>query len=614
MGIVNQQIKNMRSHYFSREEGPIWKGSESINPSKNIIGMSLRKAELVLKYYFRNTLRVAVIVVVLLVLLWLLLRRMISKLQHSHKDFVLQQFCPHLKTSVYLSSLFVVIGISQIFYSNIPMVFLELAWIIMFVSITMLFWKELSVFARRIWLSFGVLFLWACVENLVLESSSPERWVMLFASLAGISLSIYMLNVYRKGNMHIEYFRFFTYLFLAQEGIAVLCNIFGVYTFGRAMAVGGYFNFVIGLMFFQGIILLREIIVLSFEYFRRSDKVTSVVNLNELKSNAEKFLPYVAWLGWGIIFAKNLNFYDLFVDAISVFFTTERKLGNLTFSFGSIAIFFIAIWVSTFIAKFVSFLLGGNTSQVSAIQKTRFGSSILVLKIVIISLGIMVAFAASGIPMDKITLIIGALGIGIGFGLQNIVSNLISGVILAFEKPIEIGDQIEVGGRLGKVKEIGIRSSKLATFDGAEVIIPNGDLLSQHVVNWTLSNNHRRVEIIVGVKYGSNLKDAQTLLQQALAANTMVDKHPEPLVLVHQFNNSSIDFRLLFWTDISQWVELKSDIMLTVDAAFRKAGIEIPFPQQDVYIKQMPDKKVEEIAERETTDEKLGIEDTKTSG
>ena len=215
---------------------------------------------------------------------------------------------------------------------------------------------------------------------------------------------------------------------------------------------------------------------------------------------------------------------------------------------------------------------------------------ILVSKLGIISLGILIAFAASGIPLDKITSIIGALGVGIGFGLQNVVNNLVSGVILAFEKPIEIGDQVEVGGRLGKVKEIGIRSSKLATFEGAEVIIPNGDLISQQVVNWTLSNNHRRVEIIVGVKYGSNLLDAKTILEKVILANDKVDKHPLPLVLVHQFNNSSIDFRLLFWTDIAQWVELKSEIMLGIDEAFRSAGIEIPFPQQDVYIKQMPDK------------------------
>jgi small-conductance mechanosensitive channel len=185
--------------------------------------------------------------------------------------------------------------------------------------------------------------------------------------------------------------------------------------------------------------------------------------------------------------------------------------------------------------------------------------------------------------MDKITIIIGALGVGIGFGLQTIVNNLVSGIILAFEKPIEIGDQIEVGGRLGKVKEIGIRSSKLATFEGAEVIIPNGDLLSQHVVNWTLSHNHRRVEIIVGVSYGSQLAQAKEVLEKILLENENVDKSPAPAVLVHQFNSSSIDFRLLFWTDIELWINSKSEIILAIDKAFKEQGIEIPFAQMVVH-------------------------------
>lgn len=588
--IIGQAIKLQRRNYFQREEPPIWRAREHHSTLSSIFSTSVGKAKLALKYYLRSTLNVSVLVLLTFLLLWFTVRMMIRRLLALQKDFLLDQFVPHVRRSVPLSALFIALSLSQLLYSNIPMVFLQLAWLLMWLASTYLFWKDLSAEWHRIWLGFGLLFLWACLENLVLESTVLERWIMLFASAAGILLAWYALWHYRRSAAKSPYFRFFAWLLVVQELIGVIGNVSGMYSFGRAMAVGGYFNFVLGIMFFNGINLVKEMIVLSYEYYRRNDRLTSVVNLYELKQNAERFLPWLAWIGWFIVFAKNLNFYEPLVDAISTFLSTERKLGNIEFSFGSVAIFFITIWVSTVLAQFVSFLLGGNKSQVSTIQKTRFGSSILVLKLGIISLGILVAFAASGIPMDKITIIIGALGVGIGFGLQNIVNNLVSGVILAFEKPIEIGDQIEVGGRLGKVKEIGIRSSKLATFEGAEVIIPNGDLLSQHVVNWTLSNNHRRVEIIVGVRYGSQLNIAKLLLEELLVANNKVDRNPAPLVLVHQFNQSSIDFRLLFWTDISQWVELKSEIHLAVDEAFKKAGIEIPFPQQDVYIKQMPDR------------------------
>lgn len=599
--VIEIQTRNIRRHFLRRDAQAIWKTDQnkSIN---NVFGTSFQKAKLVLKYYLKNALNVSAVSLIVFLLLWFVIRLMINRLQLAQKDFMLDNFAPHIKTSVLFSSLFVAVAIAQLLYSNIPMVFLQILWILMWVSVTVLFWPDLNIIWKQIWLAFGVLFLWAILENLLLGSNIVERWIMLLASILGILLCIHMLSVYKKGTDRIKYFYFFTSLFLIQESVAAIANIAGLYTLGRAMAVGGYFNFVLGIIFFYGITVVKELIVLSYEYYNRNDSLKSVVNLYEIKLNAEKILPIVAWSGWCIVFAKNLNFYDVVLTASKTFLNADRKLGNIDFSFGSVAIFFITIWISTLIAKLVTFLLGGNKSQVSTIQKTRFGSSILVLKLAIISLGLLIAFAASGIPLDKITIIIGALGVGIGFGLQTIVNNLVSGVILAFEKPIEIGDQIEVGGRLGKVKEIGIRSSKLATFDGAEVIIPNGDLLSQHVVNWTLSNNHRRVEIIVGVKYGSNLKEAQSILNDALMANELVDKHPTPLVLVHQFNNSSIDFRLLFWTDIGQWVEMKSDIMLAIDSAFRNAGIEIPFPQQDVYIKQMPaETKMETSVTREKT-------------
>ena len=160
----------------------------------------------------------------------------------------------------------------------------------------------------------------------------------------------------------------------------------------------------------------------------------------------------------------------------------------------------------------------------------------------------------SGIPMDRITIIIGALGVGIGFGLQNIVNNLVSGVILAFEKPVQVGDIIEVGNRTGTIKEIGIRASKIETGNGSELIIPNGDLISQHVINWTLSNNNRQVELIVGVAYGSDIARVETLLKNLIRGRDDIMQTPPPSVFLHNFSDSSVDFKILFWAaEISTW-------------------------------------------------------------
>jgi len=170
--------------------------------------------------------------------------------------------------------------------------------------------------------------------------------------------------------------------------------------------------------------------------------------------------------------------------------------------------------------------------------------------------------------------------------LQNIVNNLVSGLILAFEKPIQIGDIIEVDNRSGTIMEIGIRSSKIATSDGAEVIIPNGDLISHHVINWTLSNNNRRIELIIGVAYGSDIDRVKTMLTNLLNGRDEIMDNPAPLVFVHNLNENSVDFRLLFWAaDIGTWLSLKSNVLTDVYATFDKEGIEIPFPQRDLHLR-----------------------------
>ena len=159
-------------------------------------------------------------------------------------------------------------------------------------------------------------------------------------------------------------------------------------------------------------------------------------------------------------------------------------------------------------------------------------------------------------------------------------------MILAFEKPIQIGDVVEIGTRMGVVNEIGIRSSKISTYDGSTVIIPNGDLIAQHIVNWTHENTSRRIEVLVGVAYGSDVNTCQDLIEEVIEANKQAMQYPKPIILLERFGNSSVDFRILFWTgDIGNWIQTKSDVMAAIYKKFEEKGINIPFPQQDLHIR-----------------------------
>jgi len=199
-------------------------------------------------------------------------------------------------------------------------------------------------------------------------------------------------------------------------------------------------------------------------------------------------------------------------------------------------------------------------------------------------LGVVMAFGAAGIDLSKVTVLAGALGVGIGFGLQNVVNNFISGLILLYERPIQIGDTVEVGPLTGEVKRIGIRSSTLRTFQGAEVIVPNANLIQEQVVNWTLSDRQRRIDLPIGIAYGTDPQRMIDILLGAARSVPEVNEEPAPLALFRGFGDNALDFELRCWTGFENYLPIQSKIAIAVDSALGEAGIAIPFPQRDVRV------------------------------
>jgi len=200
----------------------------------------------------------------------------------------------------------------------------------------------------------------------------------------------------------------------------------------------------------------------------------------------------------------------------------------------------------------------------------------------IIGLGLLIAASIAGVDLTQITLILGALSVGIGFGLQNIVNNFVSGLILMFERPIQPGDTVEISGTVGTIRDIGMRATTFTTFEGADVVVPNGMLLSEKLINWTLSTQTRRFDLPVGVAYGSDPAMVAELLAKVTQATDGVLRHPAPTVLFIGFGASSLDFSVRGWASFDDHVFVRSRLALAIHAALKEAGIEIPFPQRDV--------------------------------
>ncbi len=204
--------------------------------------------------------------------------------------------------------------------------------------------------------------------------------------------------------------------------------------------------------------------------------------------------------------------------------------------------------------------------------------------------GFLAAVSALGIELQNLTILAGAFGIGIGFGLQTIVNNFVSGLILLFERPLKVGDLVQLGDQWGTVRKLGLRATVVQTVDQSEIIVPNSDLVAQPVTNWTLSDRHARLTITVGVAYGSDVPRTMELLAEVARAHPLVLQEPAPQVFFMAFGASSLDFELRTWlADIDKRFPVRSDLHREIDRRFREAGIEIAFPQRDLHLRTVDD-------------------------
>jgi potassium efflux system protein len=272
-------------------------------------------------------------------------------------------------------------------------------------------------------------------------------------------------------------------------------------------------------------------------------------------------------------------------------FTADLGLGlaETGVTFSDLLGFFFILWLSWITARFVSFVLGEEVLPRLHMQTGVPYALTTFTRYAIIAIGFVAAVSMIGIPVDRLTIVLSALGVGIGFGLQGLVNNVVSGFVLLTERPIRLRDKIEIEGVLGNVSSIGIRASMIRTFDGAEVIVPNGDLISQRVVNWTLSARRQRVIIPVGVAYGTDPNQVLSILRRLAAENEKVFKAPAPLALFRGFGESSLDFELRIFMDPADVLDVPSAVTVAINGALKEAGIEIPFPQRDLYLRGVPE-------------------------
>ncbi|MBE9610243.1 mechanosensitive ion channel family protein [Chitinilyticum piscinae] len=261
-------------------------------------------------------------------------------------------------------------------------------------------------------------------------------------------------------------------------------------------------------------------------------------------------------------------------------------VGAVTVTIGGIVLFCVSVFLSFWVARMLRLILNDDILPMLTLPRGVANSVATMSYYAVLLLGLVLALSAAGFQLGQLAMVIGALSVGIGFGLQTVVNNFVSGLILMLERPIQPGDTVEVSGTAGTVREIGMRTTTVTTFDGADVVIPNGMLLAEKLTNWTLNNRRRRIEIPVGVAYGSDPRAVQAMLLELVNKTAGVSHVLPPVVLFSGFGASSLDFTVRAWTDnydLSN--EIRSSLALAIHDRLREAGVEIPFPQQDIHLR-----------------------------
>lgn len=259
--------------------------------------------------------------------------------------------------------------------------------------------------------------------------------------------------------------------------------------------------------------------------------------------------------------------------------------GSVSISVEDILLFFLTVWVAYLLSAVLRFILQEDVYPCIGVQKGMAYATSSLINYIILAIGFIVGLGVIGVSLTKMTVLAGAFGVGIGFGLQSIVNNFVSGLILLFERPLHVGDIIEMDGLNGEVRRIGMRASTVRTWHGADIIVPNADLVTKQVTNWTLGDKLRRIDLPVGVNYGADPEEVIQIFKKVAKANPDVLHSPEPSALFTGYGDSFINFELRAWTDkFNDWQRIRSDLATAIYNAGHDAGLSFPFPQRDVHI------------------------------
>ena len=420
-----------------------------------------------------------------------------------------------------------------------------------------------------------------------------EQWVFLFQMVCGIiflALAVRSERLLRATGQELalEWQRAIAAILWAQAGLLIAAVFTGICGYMRLARLLG--NAVLGsdytaLVLYAGVRVGEGLIA----YALRALPLRHLLIVQRHRPLVQRRLTVaLRWLAvgaWGYFALDGLGVLQPLASAGATLLGARYVRGSVSLSLGDVAAFALTVWAVFLVSALVRFVLDEEVYPRVRLPRGAAYALATMVHYVIVVIGFVFAVAALGIDLNRLTILAGALGLGVGIGLQSAVANFVSGLILLLERRLHVGDVVQLGTLEGRVREIGMRASTIRTWDGAEVIVPNAALTSERVTNWTLSDTLRRVTLDVGVAYSADPDHVLEVLRSVATTNPKALADPSPLAVCTGFGDSALKFQLRVWTRVDDADSFLSQLAIAVHGALSAAKIEIPLPQRDVHIR-----------------------------
>lgn len=482
-------------------------------------------------------------------------------------------------------------GLGLILYPNQPQLVSSAFSFLLFIPVARLGMQHIAKPMRPLAWLVSIFFV---INNLsVFTEAIPalERFWFIVCAIISAVTCIHMLRTISPEQAgRWNWLRNGLWLALAVALVSMTAGLIGYANLSKMLITAAANATYAGLCVFVVVGVVTDIAVAILYLGSSSKNMLIARNRQTLIKRVKSTALTIGVLIWAYFSLDQFLLFEPLWNTIVAILTKELSFGKLSITLGDILSIVVTIWLSYKISQLLRFIFIEDIAPRAKLARGVPDAVSTLMHYVIILVGFMMAMSVAGIDMSKLAIMAGALGVGIGIGLQDVVNNFSSGLIILFEQNIKQGDLIQSGTVSGHVVKTGLRSSIVRTSDGAEVIIPNGQLASSQVINWTHSTQQRRLSLPVSVAYGSDPELVlNTLLDIARQDPETLDE-PPPTAHFMTFGANSLDAELRAWVKNSDNLSVvKTRLFISVIKRFEALGIEMPFPQQDVYVKSWPD-------------------------